>query len=292
MGGQLRYLRGRAALGAAWLLLLFIQPAGFVFCRGAQAMDKVKVAIAQIRCTDSDLEGNFSRIEEMVVRAAADSAKMVFFPETVDLGWVNPEAHRLAAPVPGPFSDRVASLARREKIWIGLGLCEKEGELLYDSAILINPQGEIVLKHRKLNLLAWLMTPPYSPGKVEDIQAVETPFGRVGVLICADSFEEELRAAMRARKPDLVYIPYGWAAPREKWPEHSFTLIRTVQRAACDIGAPVIGPNVVGEITHGPWTGQTYEGLSAAADANGMSLVQGKWNKEDLLILEITPGRQ
>ena len=37
---------------------------------------------------------------------------------------------------------------------------------------------------------------------------------------------------------------------------------------------------------------QTYEGLSTVADANGMSLVQGKWNKEDLLILEITPGRQ
>lgn len=283
---------GRTGLYSACLLLSLFQVSGLIFSRGALAMDKVKVAIAQIRCIDSDLEGNFARIEEMVNRAAADSARMVFFPESVDLGWVNPEAHQLAGPVPGPFSDRVAGLARREKIWIGLGLCEKEGELLYDSAVLINPQGEIVLKHRKLNLLAWLMTPPYSPGKVEDIQAVDTPFGRVGVLICADSFEEEYRAAMRARKPDLVYIPYGWAAPREKWPEHSFTLIRTVQRAAREIGAPVIGPNVVGEITHGPWTGQTYEGLSTAADGAGMSLVQGRWNKEDLLILEITPGRQ
>ena len=283
---------GRTGLYSACLLLSLLQVSGLIFSCGALAMDKVKVAIAQIRCIDSDLEGNFARIEAMVIRAAADSARMVFFPETVDLGWVNPEAHRLAGSVPGPFSDRVSGLARREKIWIGLGLCEKEGGLLYDSAILINPQGEIVLKHRKLNLLAWLMTPPYSPGKVEDIQAVDTPFGRVGVLICADSFEEEYRAAMRARKPDLVYIPYGWAAPREKWPEHSFTLIRTVQKAAREIGAPVIGPNVVGEITHGPWTGQTYEGMSTAADANGMSLAQGKWNKEDLLILEITPGRQ
>ena len=171
-----------------------------------------------------------------------------------------------------------------------MGLCEKDGDKLHDTAILVNPSGEIELKHRKINLLDWLMDPPYTPGGIEGIQAVETSFGRIGIMICADSFKEKLREAMLAQKPDLVYIPYGWAAPREKWPEHSFSLVKTVQEAARHIGATVIGPNLVGEITHGPWKGQTYEGLSTAADRDGMSLVQGKWNKEDLLVIEVEPG--
>jgi predicted amidohydrolase len=256
----------------------------------AVAMEKIKIAIAQTRCVDSDLEGNLGRIGEMAARADSAGAKMVFFPESADLGWVNPEAHRLADPVPGPFSVKIAELAKKHGIWIGIGLSEKEGDKLYDSAVIINPEGKIVLKHRKLNLLAWLMDPPYSPGDTSAIKAVDTPLGRLGMLICADSFEDNLLGILNREKPDLVYIPYGWAAPRENWPEHGFKLLQTVQRAARKIGAPVIGPNCVGEITHGPWKGQTYEGLSTAADARGMSLVQGLWNKEDLLVFEIEPG--
>lgn len=275
-----------------YILLLLFQFLGLLFNSTAVAMDmdKVKVAIAQIRCIDSDIKGNLERISQMVVKAKSQGARIVFFPETADLGWVNPEAHELAGPVPGPFSNKISELAEEHEIWIGVGLCEKDGDRLYDTAILVNPSGEIVLKHRKINLLHWLMDPPYTPGSIESIKAVETSFGRIGIMICADSFKEELREAMLAQKPDLVYIPYGWAAPREKWPEHSFSLVKTVQKAARHIGAPVIGPNLVGEITHGPWKGQTCEGMSTAADRTGMSLVQGRWNKDELLVIEIEPG--
>jgi len=270
-------------------LLFFL--IGLTFSERVFAMEKIKVALAQIACADSDLEGNFGRIRNLVLKAREEGVRAVFFPETVDLGWVNPEAHNLAGPVPGPFSRRVSDLARENNIWIGIGLCEKADGRLYDTAVLIDPEGKIVLKHRKINLLSWLMDPPYTPGEISDIKAVDTPLGRVGLLICADSFKEELLDAMARQRPELVYIPYGWAAPREKWPEHGFELVKTVQKAARHIGAPVIGPNLVGEITHGPWTGQTYEGLSTAADASGLSIVQGRWNREDLLVFEVIPGK-
>lgn len=263
-----------------------------IFINGeSSAMEKVKIAVAQSQCVDSDLEGNFGRIAALTERADSAGARIVLFPETADLGWVNPEAHRLAGPIPGPFSDRLCALAKKHAIWIGVGLCEKDGDRLYDSALLIADDGTIRLKHRKINLLSWLMDPPYTPGDSADIRAVETPFGRIGMLICADSFRDGLLKTLAARKPDLVYIPYGWAAKREEWPEHSFSLVRTVQRAARTIGAPVIGPNVVGGITHGPWTGYTYEGMSTAADRDGMSIFQAKWNREDLVVIEIEPGR-
>ncbi len=255
------------------------------------AMEKVKIAIAQPRCTDSDLEGNLARIGELARQAAVEGAKIVFFPETVDLGWVNPDAHTLAGAVPGgQAAEAICAIAAEQRIWIGIGLNEKDGKKLRDTAVLVSSEGRIVLKHRKINLLDWLMDPPYTPGRQQDIGTVETPFGRVGLLICADSFREELVSELAGRKPDLVYIPYGWAARQEQWPEHSFSLVRRVQATARAIGAPVIGPNLVGRISKGPWAGYTYEGLSTAADADGMSLVQGKWNREDLILLEVEPG--
>ncbi len=254
------------------------------------SMEKIKIALAQVQCIDSDIEGNFDRIAGLVVRARSEGARMVFFPETVDLGWANPEAHRLAGPVPGPFSRKISLLASEHDIWIGIGLCEKADDKLYDTAVLIDPAGKIVLKHRKINLLAWLMDPPYTPGEAADIKAVDTPLGRVGIMICADSFKEELLEAMARQKPDLVFIPYGWAYPKNGWPEHGFQLVKTVQKAARSIGAPVIGPNLVGEITHGEWKGRTFEGLSTAADAAGMSIIQGRWNREDLIVVDIDPG--
>ena len=76
---------------------------GLFFSVRVFSMEKIKIALAQVKCIDSDLEGNFNRIKALVIRARSEEAKMLFFPETVDLGWVNPEAHRLAGPVPKEF---------------------------------------------------------------------------------------------------------------------------------------------------------------------------------------------
>ncbi len=274
-----------------YLLLPLLLCVALLTASEGLAMEKIKIAIAQPSCTDSDLEGNLARIGELVKRAAEEGAKIVFFPETVDLGWVNPDAHKLAGPVPGgKAAEAVCGMASSNGIWIGIGLNEKDGDKLRDTAVLVSSEGEIVLKHRKINLLDWLMDPPYTPGEQQDIGTVQTPFGKIGLLICADSFREELVSELARQKPDLVYIPYGWAAKKDQWPEHSFSLVKRVQKTARAIGAPVIGPNLVGQISKGPWTGYTFEGFSTAADARGMSLVQGRWNREDLILLEITLG--
>ncbi len=70
-------------------------------------------------------------------------------------------------------------------------------------------------------------------------------------------------------KPDLVLVPYGYAAEEQAWPDHGRQLERVVRNAAVTIGAPVVGTNLVGEVTHGPWTGRTYGGHSVAADGTG-----------------------
>jgi predicted amidohydrolase len=229
----------------------------------------LRIAICQILVIDSDREGNFRRIEYALEQARLDGAAIAAFPESAILGWQNPEAHRLATSIPGPDTDRLGCLARSFGVAISIGLDEKCGDRLYGSAVLIGPRGDIVLRHRKLNVLAYLMDPPYATGTPEEIGVAETEFGRIGTLICADTFEDDYVSRMAALRPDLMLVPYGWAAPAGQWPQHALELQGLVTRRARDFGCCTVGTDLVGAISHGPWTGQTYGGASVAADPNG-----------------------
>ena len=67
--------------------------------------------------------------------AEAKGAEIAIFPESSILGWENPDAHRMANPIPGADSDRVAALARKHHVMIAIELDEKDGDKLCDSAI-------------------------------------------------------------------------------------------------------------------------------------------------------------
>jgi predicted amidohydrolase len=249
----------------------------------------VKIALCQILPLDGERKGNFVRIESAIKEAVQQGAEIVCLPETSLLGWVNPQAHDLACAIPGEDSERLCKLAQKYRAHVCVGLAEKHGDRLYDSVILIDDQGQILLKHRKINLLAHLMDPPYTPGK--EVQICQTRFGRIGLLICADSFDMPVCERMNQLKPDLVLIPYGWAAPEEKWPQHGKELKSVVQRAAQAMNAPVIGTDLVGQITHGPWKGMVYGGQSVAATADGQIIAVGKDRERDIVVITVNYGR-
>ena len=241
--------------------------------------------MCQIFCLDGDRSGNFVRIENAVSEAAKAGADIICFPETALLGWVNPAAHERAFEIPGQDTNRFAQLAKKYKKHLCVGLAEKDGDKLYDSVVLIDDRGRILLKHRKINILTELMTPPYTPGK--DVGVAETQFGAVGRLICADTFRQDLLEKMAALKPDVVLVPYGWAAPEDKWPDHGKSLRTAVANAAKNIGAHVIGTDLVGEITQGPWAGQVYGGQSVACDKTGKVIALACDRDRDIKIVTV-----
>jgi predicted amidohydrolase len=173
---------------------------------------------------------------------------------------------------------------------IAIGLDEKAGDKLYDSAILVDKTGKLLWKHRKINVLPELMTPPYSQGHPEDIGVVDTEYGRIAVLICADTFTDAYLERLKALHPDLMLVPYGWAATNDKWPEHSKELESLVERRAAQVQCPMAGVDLVGEMTHGPWTGWTYGGSSFVADGTGHLLVTARDRDTDLIVINLPIG--
>jgi len=244
-----------------------------------------KAAMCQILCLDGDRRGNFIRIENALSEVRDARADIACFPETSLLGWINPDAHKRAFPIPGEDSNRLCKLAKDYDIHLCVGLAEKEGRRLYDSAVLIDNKGNILLKHRKINLLTELMNPPYTPGK--NINVVETGFGKIGLLICADTHDSKILKCMAALKPDLLLIPYGYAAAKDEWPGHGKELEKVVVNTAKKTGAFIIGTNLVGEITNGPWKGRTYGGHSVAVDRMGRVVSVAKDRDQDINIVNM-----
>lgn len=251
----------------------------------------VRVAVCQTFCVDSDRDGNLRRIEYAVETAAGEGAQLACFPETAILGWVNPDAYKLADPIPGPTFERVAGMARKHRLMIAVGIEEKQGDKLYDSAVLIGADGRLLLKHRKINTLVELLDPPYTRGTPEEIEVVDTPIGRVGMLICADTFVEKLVRRVGEQRPDLLIVPYGWAADKDEWPDHGKSLRQTVSKAAKWAGCAVVGTDCVGMITHGKWTGKTYGGQSVVADRDGQVLCVLRDRDAEVRVLDVPIGR-
>lgn len=262
------------------LLCLFVQSS----CLGET--HDIKVAIGQIHCIDSDRDGNLVRIESAIVDAANQGAQIVCFPETALYGWVNPEAHTLAQPIPGKDFEALAALAKRYKVYLSIGLAEKEADRTFDAAVLIDDGGKLLIKHRKINTLTHLMSPPYTRGS--EVKTVETKFGRIGLLICADTFEASVVDRMQQQRPELLLVPYGWAANKQDWPKHGLSLKSTIASAAKKIGCPIVGTNLVGCISQGPWQGMIYGGQSYATDQAGDVIAQGKDRDRDIVVFSVT----
>src|SRR4030095_13988899 len=146
---------------------------------------RFKLAMGQMLVEGGRRDENLRRAVRMVEDAAAQDCRIVVLPECLDAGWAHPEARRLARADPGRHSDLLAGAARQAGIYVAAGLTERDGERIYNSAVVVSPEGEILVKHRKINELE-IAHDLYATG--DRLSVAETALGRIGLTICADNF--------------------------------------------------------------------------------------------------------
>lgn len=244
-----------------------------------------KAAICQILIIDDDKEGNFLRIENAIAEAKSKKAELICFPQTSILGWLNPDAHNKINPIPGPDSDRLCELAKKYKVHLCIGLEEKDGTNLYNSAILIDDTGQILLKHRQINIPQDLINTPYTPG--DDVGTIPTKFGKVGLLVCSDTERNDILDSYKTLKPALILAPLGYAENEQNWPACGKDIEKITKNTARRTGAAIIGINAIGQIAHGPRAGRVYGGQSIAVDKTGNIIDVAKDRERDLKIVTI-----
>ena len=181
--------------------------------------------------------------------------------------------------------ERFATLAKRYSNWIIAGFVEERGGSLFNSAAVIDRDGVCVSIARKQFLWdcdhEW-----FAPGR--ESLVVGTPFGQLGVLICADLRMPEISATLVARGAEFIVQPTAWVNAafgtggyRNIQPEY------LVRARALEFGVPMASCSKSGRER----SRMGYVGQSMIVDAQGATLAQAPIEGDATVIAEMTPMR-
>lgn len=237
------------------------------------------VAGVQMDCRLADSKANLDAVSARLAIAADRGARLVVFPECVLTGYgfdSRADIRRVAEPIPGPATDRLAAECAKRKVWAVVGLVEYDPatDKLFNACVLVGPDG-LVASYRKLHLPCLgadrFTDPGDRPFAVHDIGGL-----KVGMTICFDGSFPETARILTLLGADLIVLPTNWAtnarmmaelvSPARGWENHVYYL--TVNRV-------------------GDEAGFTYLGRSSAADYFGNVLHRSPEGAEDIFTIEV-----
>lgn len=241
----------------------------------------LRIGLGQLLVEGGEPARNLARATALMAQAAAQKCDLVLLPETLDFAWTHPSALYEAQPIPGPFSDVLCQAAAQHGIYVCAGLTERAADgRNFNAALLIDPQGNILLKYHKINLLS-VELPFYAVGQT--LNVVDTPLGKIGVNICADNYLDGLAIGHTLARmgAEFILAPASWTVDyslteehdpyQEKWVK-PFSILAQLYNVV------VVSTTSVGYIVGGPYEGKKSVGCSLAVDAHGVQ-ARGTFNE-------------
>ena len=214
------------------------------------------VAVIQAAPVLFNREATVEKTCELIENAAEKGAKLILLPEAfipayprgLTFGtvvgnrslagrqlwlryWEN------AVEVPGPATEILAAAARKAKVYLAIGIIERDTQLskgtLFCTLLYFGPDGQIIGKHRKLKptaaeRLIW------GEGDGSTLTVIDTEFGKIGGLICWENYMPLARMVMYSKGVDLYLAPTADA--RDTWQA-------TLRHIACEGRCFVLGCN-------------------------------------------------
>lgn len=164
-----------------------------------------------VHSVDASVSATLDAMLGWIADAATAGAEMVMFSEAALTGLMatgDPTRDRdLAEVVPGTTTKMLSAAARRWRIHVGFGLYERAGTALFDSAILLGPDGNIALHYRRIDS-RWhdrhVDGAVYREGT--EVPVATTALGRVAVVICGDLFNDHVCALLAELNLDVVVV--------------------------------------------------------------------------------------
>jgi N-carbamoylputrescine amidase len=262
--------------------------------------DSFRIGLVQTSCS-LDPNENVEKTVWKIREAAAQGAQIVCLQELFRSQYFcreeNAELFALAESIPGPSTDTLGKVARELKVVIVASLFERRAAGLYhNTAAVLGPDGEIAGLYRKMHIPddpLYFEKYYFTPGDL-GFGNIETPYGRLGVLVCWDQWYPEGARIAALSGADLLVYPtaIGWH-PSEKAQYGAAQLDAwlTIQRAhAIANGVFVAAVNRVG-YEGPPEHGLEFWGSSFVADPFGQVIAQASGDREEILIAECDPRR-
>jgi N-carbamoylputrescine amidase len=260
--------------------------------------EKFRVGLVQMSCAvdpNANLEKALWRVREAAARGAQIVCLQELFRSQYFCREENAELFALAEPIPGPTTHALGLLARELGVVIIASLFERRTAGLYhNTAAVIGVDGEIAGIYRKMHIPddpLYFEKFYFTPGDLGFIN-FETPFARVGVLVCWDQWYPEAARLSSIGGANILFYPtaIGWhPAEKEQYGAAQLDAWQTIQRShAIANGIYVAAVNRVGH--EGPTDGGLeFWGSSFVSDPFGRVLAQASSSDEEILIVECDP---
>jgi predicted amidohydrolase len=172
---------------------------------------KVRLAAVHFIPTAKSPAANCEQFAPLVAEAASQKADLLVLPETLTQTNSGKSYVECAELIPGPSTDYFGKLAKEHSLYIVAGLIERDAHLIYNVAVLLGPDGEIVGKYRKVCLPRGEVSAGVAPGR--DYPVFETRFGKVGMMVCYDGFFPEVARNLSANGAEVIAFPVAGCNP-------------------------------------------------------------------------------
>lgn len=239
----------------------------------------MKIAGVQLDVRFGDLESNQARILKYVAETASAGASLTVFPECALTGYCCEsveEAHSLAQPIPGPFTEQLLQTCDRLQTYVVCGMIERAENRLFNAAVLVGPRG-LVASYRKIHL-------PYL-GVDRFVAYGDRPFAthevgeiRVGMNICYDGSFPESARCLTLLGADLIVLPTNWP-PGAECVAQCLASCRALENRVYFLAVNRIGTE----------RNFSFIGQSQVCDPSGNTLYLASADKEEVFFADIDP---
>ena len=242
-------------------------------------MDRIKIAAVQMAPKLMRNEANLKTMLSALKEASLSQAKLVVFPECSLTGYVfhsREEALPFAETLPGPSTEKLASLCRELEVYVVFGLLEKEGDRLFNAAALVGPQG-FMAGYRK-NHLPFLGIDRFVDIGDRAFQVHKTPIGNIGIYICYDIVFPESSRVMTLMGADILALPTNFPQVRRETLSTHIVSARAIENRVHVVSADRVGSE----------RGYSFAGLSKIVSASGKVVGLASPDGEEIIYGEVS----
>lgn len=236
-------------------------------------MSSISIALAQLRSALFNKKANVHRIPEVLEYAASKNAEYVIFPELYLTGYsLGDRVRDLAEGIDGPSIKKVCSYAKKFQIGIIIGFPEREGESIYNTALFVSDEGDIIGKYRKIHLYDEEKK-LFSAG--DNLPIIDLPQGRVAMMITYDIEFPEVSRIFAVKGAQLLIVLLANMIPYQLY-QSTYMRARALENQIFVVGANKVGleKNII------------FFGESTVIDPNGKTLYSSN-NNEDITVTTI-----
>ncbi len=162
----------------------------------------MRVVLIPMRVKTGDFNANWEEFERRFSEALAHKPDFIVFPEYCFTGFV--EWNFSGAGLYDEIIGRVSRLAREKGVYVVFGLLEPYRNCVYNSALLIGRDGEVLLKHRKFQ-------EPMKFCTGNTVRTAKTEFGKVSLILCGDLYNKRILKWVRRKRPDYLFVPMEYS---------------------------------------------------------------------------------